>query len=219
MSAASRSLRQILGDFDRLSPISCATAVDRGVPIDRYYVDRWFASTRDAVRGRVLELGDGHYARQFGGGAITDIRTLSVDVDSPQFVEQFAALARDTGAGFDCLVMPQVLHAVFDVEEIIRLAHKLLEPGGVLLATLAGLGPLDSDGEDSRYWGFTSDSARHLFDAHFQPELVSVSAHGNVVAAIALMQGLASSELATHELNAVDADYEVVIGVCARRAG
>jgi hypothetical protein len=68
------------------------------------------------------------------------------------------------------------------------------------------------------YWRFTTLSARRLFEAAFPPECVSVEAHGNVLAAAALLYGLAAEDLRTKELETDDPDYEVVITVRAVRA-
>jgi hypothetical protein len=65
------------------------------------------------------------------------------------------------------------------------------------------------------YWSFTSRSVRQLFEEVFPPTSVAVEAHGNVLAATAFLQGLASEELQTSELEHRDPDYEVLITVRA----
>ena len=47
------------------------------------------------------------------------------------------------------------------------------------------------------YWVLTSLSARRLFAEAFPAENVEIEAHGNVLAVIAFMQGLAVKELRT----------------------
>jgi len=65
------------------------------------------------------------------------------------------------------------------------------------------------------HWRFTSRSAKNLFAEAFGEEAVSVATYGNVLAAAALLYGLADRELTRHELEAWDPDYELVIGVRA----
>lgn len=65
------------------------------------------------------------------------------------------------------------------------------------------------------YWRFTSLSARHLFEEVFPAESIEVQPHGNVLAAIAFLHGLAAEELRPQELDYHDPDYEVLITVRA----
>jgi hypothetical protein len=60
-------------------------------------------------------------------------------------------------------------------------------------------------------WHFTTLSTKRLLEDAFGPELVQVEAHGNVLAAIALLHGLASRELRKEELDISDADYQVIV--------
>ena len=47
-----------LGDFRRLEPVSRAFGTDRGLAIDRYYVEHFLDAHRADIRGRVLEIGE-----------------------------------------------------------------------------------------------------------------------------------------------------------------
>ena len=59
------------GSLRRTAPISTHWGYDRGVPIDRYYIERVLAEHADAVRGRVLEVADNEYTRRFGAERVT----------------------------------------------------------------------------------------------------------------------------------------------------
>jgi len=65
------------------------------------------------------------------------------------------------------------------------------------------------------YWNFTTLSAQRLFEESFPGAKVKVEAHGNVLAAMALLYGLASQELLQEELDHHDPDYELLIVVRA----
>jgi hypothetical protein len=65
------------------------------------------------------------------------------------------------------------------------------------------------------YWNFTTLSAQRLFERSFPAEKVRVEAYGNVLAAIALLHGLAAQEFRQKELDHQDPDYEVLITVRA----
>ena len=55
------------GDLRRLTPISRYFGFDRGLPVDRYYIERFLARNASEIAGRVLEVGDDGYTRRFGG--------------------------------------------------------------------------------------------------------------------------------------------------------
>ncbi len=61
------------------------------------------------------------------------------------------------------------------------------------------------------YWRFTDRSARRLFEEAFAPGQVTIATHGNVLAAVAYLHGLAAEELKSAELDVVDPDYQVSI--------
>ena len=61
-----RSRRFNFGDLRRTKPVSSAFGYDRGKPVDRRYIEAFLATNSVDVRGRVLEIGDSAYTRQFG---------------------------------------------------------------------------------------------------------------------------------------------------------
>jgi hypothetical protein len=88
----------------------------------------------------------------------------------------------------------------------------------VLLATFPGITQLsDFEWRERWYWAFTPWSARRLFGDVFGDTKCSVETHGNVLAAIAFLQGLAAEELTREELDHCDIDYPVTIAVVAQR--
>ncbi len=89
----------------------------------------------------------------------------------------------------------------------------------MLLATFPGISQISRSDMDrwGDYWRFTSLSAKRLFEEAFPPGNVSVEAHGNVLAAVAFLHGLAAEELRPEELDHRDPDYEVLITVRAAK--
>jgi SAM-dependent methyltransferase len=120
---------------------------------------------------------------------------------------------------FDCVVLTQTLHLVFDVHAAARTLHRVLKPGGVLLLTVPGISPVSTDEWASTwYWSFTRHSARRLFEGVFGAQAVEVGQHGNALAATAFLQGLAAQELPGRGLEVVDPQFPVTITVRAVRA-
>ena len=71
---------------------------------------------------------------------------------------------------------------------------------------------MDNWGE---YWRFTALSIRKLLLEVFPENRLTVEAYGNVLASMAFLHGLVSSELRREELDYRDRDYEVTIVVRA----
>jgi len=186
--------------------------------VDRYYIEAFLAHHRTDVRGRVLEVGDDGYTRQFGGGRVDVADVLHVSDANPRatIVDDLASGTRIPSDAFDCVILTQTLHLVYDVQGAVRTLHRILKPGGVLLLTVPGITPLDSgEWNATWYWSFTPASIRRLFGEVFTSTLLEVVSFGNVLAACGFLHGLAMEELSEPELNVYDPLYPVVVGLRA----
>jgi SAM-dependent methyltransferase len=213
------------GSLRRLSPVSSQFGWDRGgLPVDRYYIERFLARHASDIGGRVLECRDDGYTRRFGGDRVTRADVLHPTADDPKatIVADLTRADEIPSDAFDCIVLTQVLPFIPDVPAAVRTLHRILRPGGVLLATMPGISQIIRYDMDrwGDYWRFTSLSARRLFECGFPEGDVRVEAHGNVLVATAFLQGISSRELRAEELDHRDPDYEVLITVhAAKRAG
>ena len=209
-----------LGDLDRTRPVSADFGWDRGTPIDRVYIDRFLDANRDDVRGRALEIGDASYCRRFGSG-VTRQEVLHVDPANRDAtiigdLSQPDVLAPDS---FDCLLVTQTLHLIFDVQQAAAQLHRALSPGGVLLLTVPGITPIDRrEWRDSWYWSLTEFSLHRLFEPLFGPENMRTETHGNVYAATCFLHGLAAEEVDREKLDSTDAAFPVVFSLRGRKA-
>jgi len=202
----------------RMTPISRAWGYDRGKPIDRYYIENFLALHSEDVHGRVLEIGDNAYTQRFGGKRVSRSDVLDVSKENPQatIVADLTQADHIPSATFDCIILTQTLHLIFDSPAAIKTLQRILTPGGVLLATFPGITRLSStEWPGSWYWGFTSNSALRLFEGIFPPSDVTVTGYGNVWVAAAFLYGLATQELAQEELDYRDPEYDVLITVRA----
>ncbi|MGH8064306.1 MAG: polysaccharide deacetylase family protein, partial [Candidatus Entotheonellia bacterium] len=119
---------------------------------------------------------------------------------------------------FDCVILTQTLHLIYEVGAAVRTIYRILKPGGVLLATIPGISQASrGKGHDHECWGFTLHSARQAFTEVFGEENVWVEARGNVLAAAAFLYGVAAQELQPEELNYRDPDYQILITVRAAK--
>ena len=207
-----------VGYLRRTVPVSRVFGADRGLPIDRYYVERFLAENAQGIGGRVLEVGDAGYTRRFGGHRVTRSDVVNIDAGGPEttIVADLAHAAHIPDASFDCLVITQTLHLVFDLPAAVATLERILAPGGTLLATVPGISPLSSDRwADTWYWSLTPLSAARLFRPGFGADNVEVGHHGNVLTSVAFLQGMAAHELRPVELDTPDPQFPMLITIRA----
>ena len=210
------------GDLRRVAPVGRDFGTDRGLPIDRHYIERFLALHARDVRGHVLEVGNDAYARRHGGTRITHCDILHVDAGNPRatIVADLAAAPQIEDASFDCIILTQVLHLIYDAQAAVQTLHRILKPDGVLLLTVPGITqvPHGTDWAHTWYWAFTELSVRRMLGDVFGVERLSLEVHGNVLAAVAFLQGLAAEDLASEEIAVLDRDYPVIIAARVQRA-
>jgi glycosyltransferase involved in cell wall biosynthesis len=208
-----------LGHLRTVTPINRQFGFGRGLPVDRYYIERFLATHAADICGRVLEIGDDTYARRFGGSQVTRVDVLHVTGGEPgvTIVADLTAAAEIPSATFDCVILTQTLQFVYDVPAAIATVERILRPGGVVLATVPGISQISRYDMDhfGQFWSFTTVSVRRLFATSFPTTAIRVEAYGNVLAAVALLHGLAYQEIGTTALNQGDRDYQVTIAVRA----
>jgi SAM-dependent methyltransferase len=211
-----------LGDLRRLKPISRVWGLDRGQPVDRYYINQFLSANAADIRGHVLEIGESKYTMRYGDDRVAETDILHVSAESPNatIVADLAAADHIPSDLFDCIICTQTLHLIYEIPLAICTLSRILRPGGVLLVTLPGISQISRYDMDrwGDYWRFTSASTKQLFAATFLEQNVDLSVYGNVLAAVAFLHGLAAKELEQQELEYTDPDYEVLIAVRAVKA-
>lgn len=240
------------------TPASRRFGVERGLPIDRYYIAKFIdrfgrdsAPLGNGIRGRVLEIAEPLYVRgpdafaaRLAGGSLppvlpeveqVDVLDLSPNNPEATIVADLSASASDLPEeAFDCVICTQTLQFIYDIRAAVRSLHRLLKPGGVVLATVPGISQLCTpelavqegltladfpEGSIAPVdrWRLTPSAAGSLFGEVFGDTSVAVEAYGNVLAAAGLLQGLSVRDFDRAELDRHDPDYPVVVGVCAIR--
>lgn len=207
------------GSLRRVTPVNRLFGFGRGLSIDRYYIERFLARHAGDVQGRVLEIGDDTYTRRFGGGRVTASDVLHAVEGNPSatLVANLEDAGEIASGTFQCIICTQTLQYLYGVKAAVRTLHRILKPGGVLLATVPGISQISRYDMDrwGEYWRFTTRSLQRLFADAFPGGTVTVEAHGNVLVAIAFLHGLAAEELRREELDRLDPAYEVSLTVRA----
>jgi SAM-dependent methyltransferase len=210
------------GSLRRLEPISADYGNSRGLEIDRYYIEKFLTEYADDIQGHVLEIKHNTYTLRYGGDRVIKSHVLHPVEGNPDatIVADLTKADHLPSNTFDTIIFTQTLQVIYDIRTVIATLHRILKPGGVLLATASGMAQLSLEDFDAwgEYWRFTSLSARLLFEEAFGKGNVTVRAYGNVLAAISFLEGLAVEDLTKKELDVVDRRYEVLIAIRAVKA-
>ncbi|MGH7835051.1 MAG: class I SAM-dependent methyltransferase, partial [Candidatus Binatia bacterium] len=148
----------------RVTPVSRHFGMDRGLPIDRYYIERFLSEHRAEIRGRVLEIGDDFYTQKFGGGRVSKADVLHVTEDNPRATLIVDLTCADSipSNTFDCIICTQTLQMIYDFRAALGHVHRILKPGGVVLMTSHGnskIGRREGVDHGGEYRRITAQSA------------------------------------------------------------
>lgn len=195
-------------------PISRKFGFDRGLPIDRYYIEEFLSENKKFIKGDVLEVGDRLYTKKFGGRRVR--KSLVLNYRRGWGVNYVADLG--TGEGVpenvaDCFIMTQTLPFIFNFQEALKNALKTLRKGGILLLTTGGVTQISRYDMKrwGHFWSFTDLSLRTIVNKLVPMENIEIKTYGNVKSACAFLYGLASEELTKEDLEYHDPDYQVII--------
>ena len=224
MSGADRA--SILGrwarkrDLGKLLPRSRDFGFERGTPVDRYYIEDFLAHHAQDIRGRVLEVADNSYTLKFGENRVTQNDVLNLtEHPGASIVADLTRAENIPSDTFDCIILTQTLHVLYDVPAALRTVHRILKPGGVVLLTVPGISPICTDpgGHWADFWRFTDASLTRLLQEVFPCELVRVEVYGNVLSASAFLYGLVVADLSKNELDHRDPQYQVIVAARASK--
>ena len=198
------------GDLRRVRAIGRNFGLGRGVPIDRYYIENFLARHSDDIKGRVLEIQDNEYTKQFGGQQVKQSDVLDIDKDNHRanIVADITKAENMPADFYDCIILTQVLSYLCNVKDGLNTVYRILKPGGVLLLTVPGI---SQTGGGAGHSFFTEVSTKNLIESIFFQQEINMESHGNVLVAISFLHGLTIGELTPKELDFKDRDYQVVV--------
>ena len=205
-------------DLRKLKPVSNIFGFDRGTPINRVYVEDFLKKNSRFIKGVCCEVGDDGYIKKFGKNVI-QVEVLHYTDDNPKatIVGDLTDVTTLPPNKIDCFILTHVSEFIYDFKSAIRGIYYMLKMGGVALVTVSGIAQISR--YDYERWGdyyrFTDMSIRRAFEEVFGEENVEVETYGNVLTAIAFLEGISAEELTEEELFFKDADYQVTICVKA----
>ncbi|HUF34671.1 MAG TPA: methyltransferase domain-containing protein [Gemmatimonadales bacterium] len=210
-----------LGTLRRTTPLSRHWGADRGTPVDRYYIERFLEAHRSDIRGRVLEVKDGEYARRFGR-EVTGVDVLDIYPANPEATVIVDLTSADAvpGNSYDCFILTQTLQFILEPRAALAHVWRVLRPGGVLLATVPTVSRVIREFDYLQdHWRFTPSACTILFAERFGPAQIDVRGRGNVLVSIAFLAGLAAEELSGDELERDDPDFPLLVTIRAVKSG
>lgn len=216
-----QSLNRVnLGDLNRTTPFSTQFGYDRGGPVDRYYIENFLAENASLIKGRILEIGDNEYTLKFGGDKIEKSDILHIDDSNKKatFIGDLSDAPHLPSDSFDCIVLTQTLHLIYDYKAAIETCYRVLKPNGTLLLTVPGISHIAQD-EWRKYWlwAFTNASMERIMQDHFPGNNVSINTYGNVLVASAFLYGMGLPEMKKEQMDYHDPHYQVIITVRATK--
>lgn len=206
----------VSGDFNRLTPFSTCFGYDRGGPIDRYYIEGFLQNQATTIHGRVLEIGDNAYTLQFGGNKVTQSDVLHIDATNPRatFIGDLSDAPQLPDNAFDCIILTQTLHLIYDFRGALATCYRILKPGGTLLLTVPGITPIDQgEWRDTWYWSFTDKALHRLTAELYAGAKVEIQSFGNVCVATAYLYGMGLPEISLDKLTYYDPQFQVINAV------
>jgi glycosyltransferase involved in cell wall biosynthesis len=207
-----------LGDFNRISPFSTQFGYDRGGPVDRYYIENFLQKNSSSVKGRVLEIGDNEYTLKYGGDKIDKSDILHIDDSNTKatYIGDLSDCPQLPSDTFDCIVLTQTLHLIYDFKGAIETCYRVLKPGGTLLLTVPGISHIAQDGWGKYWlWAFTDASMERIMGERFSIQNTTIETHGNVLVASAFLYGMGLPELKKEQMDSHDPHYQVIVTVSA----
>ena len=197
-----------------IEPLSYIWGFDRGLPLNRYYIERFLEEFRSDIRGHCLEFQDDSYTHRYGGDSVSKLDIMHIEDRHPTatIVADLTKPNDVPSETFDCIVCTQVLHVIFDVEKAVSEMWRILKPGGVLLVTVPHISMCDPDWHE--IWRFTPEGLGAVIERAFGHEATTIRAYGNSLTAAGELRGLVTQEFSRAALECHDPRFAV--SVCAR---
>lgn len=206
--------------FDR--HVSDKMGTDRGMAIDRYYIESFLKENAKYIHGNLLEIADTEYSEKFSdSGSVFHILTFDKEASNRKnlIIGDLTDIGTLKEKSIDCFICTQTLNFIFDVKAAVKgIKYVLKENGGVALVTVSGLSQI-SPYDYPRwgdYWRFTNQSIKRIFEEEFGEGNVMAITYGNKSSTIAFLQGMSVEDVKGYDiLDEKDEMFQCIIGIVA----
>ena len=201
--------------------VSDKMGTDRGMAIDRYYIESFLKENVGYIHGDVLEIADTEYSEKFFD-ANSAFHILTFDKEAPDRKNLIKGDLTNTKTlrekSIDCFICTQTLNFIFDIKSAVKGIKFVLKESGVALVTVSGLSQI-SPCDYPRwgdYWRFTDQSIKQIFEEEFGDGNVKILTYGNRSSAIAFLQGMSVEDVKGYDiLDEKDKMFQCIIGIVA----
>jgi SAM-dependent methyltransferase len=200
-------------------PLSNYYGIDRGIPLDRFYIEDFLENNKAFIRGICLEIQDRVYTERFGKDGIVASHVLDFDKknDKADIFADLRKIPEVKDNTYDCIILTQVLQFIDEPNSVISECFRILKPGGIVLATLPTVSRIDlTAGIENDFWRFTKAGAKTLFGKVPFSETI-VESRGNCRAGLYFLAGVAWEETSKGVLETEDESFPVIVTVRARK--
>jgi SAM-dependent methyltransferase len=149
----------------------------RGKHIDRFYIERFMEKNSNSIKGVCLEIADNEYTKKFGKPKESHILDIDLKNEKADIHGDLRSLPQIASNTFNCLILTQTLQYIDDYHSAIKECHRILKPGGVVLATVPSVSRIGYSGVSGDFWRFTQAGAEYAFRKVFGK--VRAEAFGN----------------------------------------
>lgn len=208
----------VLGEIsDRY--VSNKMGTDRGMAIDRYYIESFLKENMKYIHGDLLEIADIEYSEKFSGpGSIFHILTFDKEVSDRKnlMIGDLTDTETLKEKTIDCFICTQTLNFIYDIKAAVKGIKFVLRENGIGLITVSGISQI-SPYDYPRwgdYWRFTDQSVKRIFEEEFGAGNVKVVTYGNRSSTIAFLQGMSVEDVKEYGiLDEKDEMFQCIIGI------
>jgi len=200
--------------FQKKKPLSNIYGAERGIPLDRYYIENFLENNKQFIKGHCLELLNNDYTTKYGGKKV--VKSDILDIDKNNMKANIFADIKDLhiikDQSYDCVILTQVLQFIDDYDLAVKECYRILKHGGVLLVTLPSISRIDcASGLEGDYWRFTVASAKYIFGKFFELKKIEINSYGNALTGLYFWIGASQQELSKKKLNYIDKNFPTLI--------
>ncbi len=201
-------------------PLSEQYGFDRGIPLDRFFIEDFLHNNQADIKGACLEIHDNTYTVKYGGSKVTTSAVLDIEPNNKNatLIGDLRNLQDIKDGTYDTIILTQVLQFIDNTDAVISECHRILRKDGVLLVTVPSLSRADCiSGLSGDFWRFTQASAKYLFEKKFSASNLTIDFYGNARSGIYFYAGLAIEDTPKKVLLHKDPNFPTIITIRATR--
>lgn len=202
-----------------IKPISQIYGMERGAPIDRFYIEKFLEENMASIKGMCLEILDRKYTLKYGGEKVLKPDVLDIDINNQKAnihgdLRDLKNIIPD--GKYDCIILTQVLQFIDNYDAALLECKRILKPGGSLLITAPAISRIDCmSGVNGDYWRFTEAPLGYILKNKFSS--VEISSFGNVKTGAAFWFGLSQQDINRKSYLSDDKNFPILVTAVVKK--